>query len=300
MKYHSFMKNDRLIAYLLLTMAVLSWSLNTVMARTMIHEIQPMALSFFRWFTALCVLFPMAVKETVKWRGPIRQVWPQLLIMALLSVTAYNTLIYLSAQYTPVTNISLIISATPALTFSLSLLFLGQKESTARIVGMLISLCGMLLIIFQGSLTNVTALRVNAGDLLAFGAILSWAIYSVLLKRFKTVLPPPVFLLILIILGLPFIFVFYLWEYRQHGPFGITAQNILTLLFLGIFPSIISYLCWNEGVKRAGPNTASMFFYLIPVFASFIAFVFLGESIRIYHLIGGGIIFGGFFLTQKC
>lgn len=293
------LKNEQLVAWSLLTVAVLCWSLNTVMARTMIHEISPLALSFYRWFTALCVLFPMAFRQTAREWKVVRKVWPQLLIMAIFSITAYNTLIYLSAQYTPVTNISLIISATPALTFVLSLIFLGQKEPPSRIAGMVISLMGMLWIIFQGSWGNVASLQANAGDLISFGAIFSWAVYSVLLKRFKIDLPPSVFLLVLILFGLPIIFPFYLWEYRLSGPFGMTLQNIMTLLFLGIFPSIISYLCWNEGVKRAGPNTASMFFYLIPVFASLIAFLFLGETIQIYHLVGGGIIFGGFFFTNK-
>ncbi len=295
----SVLKNEKFTAYLLLTIAVLSWSLNTVLAREMIHDIQPMALSFFRWLTALCVLIPMGGKHVIKALPTLRKQWREVLILSILSITLYNTLIYASAQYTPVTNISLIISATPAMTFILSLLFLGQKESVARTMGMLISLTGMVLIIFKGSLANFFSLRINAGDLMACCAVFSWAVYSVLLKRFKMNLPPMTFLLTIIIVGLPFIFPLYMWEYGLQGRFEMSLHNISTLLFLGIFPSVISYLCWNEGVKRAGPNTASMFFYLIPVFASLISFLFLGERIHGYHLVGGGIISGGFFLTQN-
>ena len=214
-------------------------------------------------------------------------------------IALYNSLIYCSARYTTATNMSFIIAATPATTFLLSWLFLGQKERMTRIAGMFISLVGMMLIVFKGDFKNLVSFKINAGDLMTCGAILSWAVYSVLLKFFKFTIDPVVFLLITIIVGLPFILPFYLWEYSMHGPFEITMHNVLTLLFLGIFPSILSYLCWNEGVRRAGPNTAYMFFYLIPVFASLAAFLFLGESMHDYHLFGGIVIFGGFFLAQN-
>lgn len=295
----SLIKNERVVAFMFLLTAVLSWALNTVLAKGMTHEIQPMALSFFRWFTALCVMVPLGGKRLMKEKKIIREQWWKVSLLSIFSVTLYNSLIYCSAQYTTATNMSFVIAATPAMTFVCSWLFLGEKESLAKVSGMLISLAGMIWIVFQGNLSNLLALNVNAGDLLTCGAILSWAVYSVLFKLFKLKVEPVSFLLITIIVGLPFIFPFYLWEYVVHGPFTLSLHNVMILLFLGIFPSIISYLCWNEGVKRAGPNTASMFFYLIPVFASLVAFLFLGESMHGYHLVGGMVIFGGFAMANN-
>ncbi|WP_186441059.1 DMT family transporter [Desulfamplus magnetovallimortis] len=295
----SFPENKKTVAFILLTTSVLSWSLNTVLARGMINDIHPLSLSFFRWFTALCVIIPIGLKSLSKEWEILKKNWLKMLVLSILSVTLYNTLIYCSAGYTTATNMSLIISATPALTFLLSRIFLGSRESLARTSGMLISLAGMMLIIFKGDIFTLISLKINTGDLITCGAILSWAVYSVLLRLFRIDVSPIAFLTAIIVLGLPFIFPFYLWEYNIYGAFDITVKNVLILLFLGIFPSILSYLCWNEGVKLAGPNTASMFFYLIPVFASFIAFVFLGEEIYWYHILGGGIIFSGFFLTRN-
>lgn len=283
---------------MLLITAVLSWSLNTVLAKGMINDIQPMALSFFRWFTALCILIPLGLGRLKKEKETLCRNWWKVIILSIFSITLYNSLIYCSAKYTTAVNMSFVIAVTPAMTFVVSRFFLGHKENMARVAGMVISLVGMVLIIFKGNLDNFLSFNINSGDLITCGAILSWAVYSVLLKVFNFKVEPVAFLLITIIVGLPFIFPFYLWEYGVHGPFDLTMRNVLILLFLGIFPSILSYLCWNEGVKRAGPNTAAMFFYLIPVFASLIAFLFLGETMHGYHLLGGIVIFGGFILAR--
>ncbi|MGD9730849.1 MAG: DMT family transporter [Desulfamplus sp.] len=291
--------NDIFIASILLTIAVLSWSLNTVLAKGMINEIKPMSLSFFRWFTALCFILPVGLKRVIQQKEVVKQNWIKIIVLSVFSISLYNSLIYYSAQFTTATNMSFVIAATPATTFILSWLFLRQKESCFKIAGMVISLIGMMMIVFKGSLNNFLSLVVNIGDLLTFAAVVSWSIYSVLLKRIRLNIDRIAFLTIIITIGLLFIFPFYIWELCEYGPFEINIKNLSIILFLGIFPSIISYLCWNEGVKRAGPNMASMFSYLIPVFASFIAFIFLGERIQLYHILGGTVIAAGLMLYFK-
>ncbi|MBF0232797.1 MAG: DMT family transporter [Desulfamplus sp.] len=289
-------KNQALTAYLLLTVAVFSWALNTVLAKAMINEIAPMALSFFRWLSALCFILPFGFKRVVAQKEILKKNYIKIVILSIFSISLYNSLIYCSARFTTATNMSFVIAATPATTFIVSWFFLRQQESLTRIIGMLISLGGMLLIVFKGSINNLFSLVVNSGDLLTFTAVVSWSIYSVLLKYMKLSIDPVAFLTITIITGLPFILPFYLWELSEYGLFTVNIKNLSIILFLGIFPSIVSYLCWNEGVKRAGPNMASIFLYLIPVVASFIAFFFLGERIHFYHIAGGIFILGGLIL----
>ncbi|MBF0303449.1 MAG: DMT family transporter [Desulfamplus sp.] len=292
-------QNELFTASALLTIAVLSWALNTVLAKGMINEIKPISLSFFRWLTALCFILPFGLKRVIQQKEILKKNWEKIVILSIFSIALYNSLIYSSAQFTTATNMSFVIASTPAVTFIFSWIFLRQQESWLRVGGMLISLAGMLLIVFKGSLENLLSLVVNIGDLLTFGAVVSWSVYSVLLKRMKLDIDPIAFLTITIITGLPFIFPFYIRELSEYGTFEANIRNLSIILFLGIFPSIISYLCWNEGVKRAGPNMASIFLYLIPVFASFIAFFFLGERIQLYHISGGILILGGLILYWK-
>ncbi|MBF0112431.1 MAG: DMT family transporter [Desulfamplus sp.] len=283
-------------AYILFTIAVLSWALNTVLAKGMISEIKPISLSFFRWFTALCFILPFGLRRVIEQKEIIKANWLKIVILSIFSISLYNSLLYYSAQFTTATNISFVIASTPAITFILSWIFLRQQESTLKVIGMLISLIGMLFIVFKGSLSNLFSLVVNIGDLIVFIAVVSWSIYSVLFKYIKLNIDPVAFLTITIIAGLPFILPFYIWEVSVYGLFAINTTNISIILFLGLFPSIVSYLCWNEGVKRAGPNMASIFLYLIPVFASVIAFIYLGERLYFYHIAGGVLIAAGLIL----
>lgn len=289
-------QNEGLKAYLLLTIAVFSWALNTVLAKIMINDIEPITLSFFRWFTALCFIFPFGFKRVIQQKEILKKHYIKIVILSVFSISLYNSLIYCSARFTTATNMSFVIAATPATTFILSWFFLGTKESFPKIFGMVISLGGMLVIVFKGSVNNLFSLTINTGDLLTFTAVVSWSVYSVLFKYMKLKIDPVAFLTITIMAGLPFILPFYMWELSEYGLFTVNIRNMSIILFLGIFPSIVSYLCWNEGVKRAGPNMASIFLYLIPVIASVIAFFFLGEKIHFYHIAGGLLILVGLIL----
>jgi len=286
-------------AYIFLFCAVLSWAINTVLAKGMIRNINPMALSFFRWLTALMVILPFGFHGILKEKDLIKENFRKLIILTFFSVSAYNSILYFSAKYTTATNISFVTATVPAFTFIISWILLGEKVRKVKISGMILSLIGLLIIIFQGSITKLMTFNLNIGDLIVLLSVLSWAVYSVLLKKYRIRMDPVAFLTLLIILGLPMILPFYLWELMVYGFFKINTQNVTTLLFIGIFPSVISYICWNKGVSIAGPNTASMFMYLIPVFASFIAWVFLDERLHVYHITGGITTFTGLYLAVR-
>jgi drug/metabolite transporter (DMT)-like permease len=99
-------------------------------------------------------------------------------------------------------------------------------------------------------------------------------------------------------LGLLFIAPFYIGEIIVTGTFSFGLRALPVFMFLGLFPSILAYLCWNIGVGRVGPSTAAMFLYLLPIFAAFLSFGFLGERINAYHVLGGTLIFIGLYLAK--
>ena len=122
--------------------------------------------------------------------------------------------------------------------------------------------------------------------------------YSVLLRK-KTINIHPISLLTtLIFMGSLCILPFYVWEYKNFSGFDLNMSTFLIFLFLAIFPSILSYISWNFGVKVVGSGRASLFMYLLPVFTSVLAFLFLGESIAVYHISGGIIILTGLIMSS--
>jgi drug/metabolite transporter (DMT)-like permease len=78
-----------------------------------------------------------------------------------------------------------------------------------------------------------------------------------------------------------------------------TPSNLAVLAYVAIFPSILSYLCFNRGVELIGANRAAPFFHLIPVFGSVMAIVFLGERLRLFHLAGYALVLVGVFIAAR-
>ncbi len=292
------------LAYAGLTLTIFFWAINTVIAKAVVMEIKPMALSFYRWFLALIFLFPFAVPHLKKDMPLIRQNLGFLFFLSIPSVAAYNSILYLGAQYTSATNISLVVATMPMMTITFSWIMNRKKTFALQTFGIIVSIIGVLIIISKGSWQVLSTLSFNPGDLLIVLSIASWSFYSVLLKKNPIDISPISFLAMLIFFGVLCILPFYLWEFVVFKGFELKPGNIIIFLYLGIFPSILAYLCWNFGVKTTGASIASVFMYLLPVFTSIIAYLFLNESLFVYHFTGGililfGLIMSSFKLQRK-
>jgi len=66
-----------------------------------------------------------------------------------------------------------------------------------------------------------------------------------------------------------------------------------------VFPSFVGYVFWNRGVAEAGANVAGIFMHLMPIFGALLAWLFLGERIQLFHLVGIALILGGIVLTTR-
>lgn len=286
-------------AYLGLAFAVFCWAANTVLARGVANDIMPMALAFWRWVFAFAIILPFSFSHVRREKHEIgRNLYP-LLVLSFFSVAVYNSLLYIAAQFTTATNMSIAVASMPAITLLVARAVLKEVPTWAQTGGVIISGTGMLIIIFKGSAVNLFSLNFNYGDLLVVCSILSWSFYSVFIRKFKLALHPLTFLTMTILIGSLVIAPFYCWEIFISGQHGLLLRNLHIFLFLAIFPSIIAYLFWNNGVLSVGPSKAAMFFYLLPIFGAVLALGLLGEKFFVYHLVGSLFIFVGLYLAIK-
>lgn len=281
-----------------LVLAVLFWAVNTVVAKGIITQVPPMSLSFYRWVSAMAFLLPFAAKPLKQDLPVIRKNVKQLFWLALPSVTVYNSVLYIGTLYTTATNISLVIAAMPTAALALAWLITRDRPRPLQVLGISLAMTGVVAIVLKGSWQTIVSLGVNPGDLLILISIFSWALYSVLLRKNPLPLHPLSLLMMTFILGTLTILPFYLGELVLYKGFTPTLRIAGIFVYLGICPSILSYICWNNGVKVLGAPTASVFIYLLPVFTSVMAWFFLGEAVAGYHLWGGGLILGGLLLSS--
>ncbi len=286
-------------AYAGLTLTALFWAGNAVVARGVVGEIPPLALSFWRWALALVIVLPVGLPRVLRQRKVVRARWRSLALLAALSVGAFNTLLYLSAQTTTAVNIALFNSTMPVMVALFAWLMLADRVRPAQGLGITLALLGMLVIVGRGSWHTFAHFAFQPGDLIMIGAISCWSLFSVLLRRQAVPLDPIAFLTVQIGFGVLVILPFYLLDLALAGGFTLHPRLVPPFFYVAIFPGILAYAFWNNGIHRVGPSRAAMFIYLTPVFTAVLAGVFLGERLHGFHYAGGTLILMGLYLATR-
>ena len=283
--------------YLLLIFTTLFWSGNFVLSRGMHADIPPLALSFWRWWLALAIMLAFTGKTFWDQRQVVIREKKFIIVQGLLGVTGFNSLVYLALQTTTAINAVLINSCTPILIALCSLLILKEPLSLRQWTGILLSLSGVVLIMAGGDPGILLQLQFNRGDVLILCAGLTWALYSINLKRYPKDLHPFAFQNGIMIVGLLAIVPLYLTELGLGRQMALNPPTLHTVVYVAIFPSVLAFIFWNRAVRDIGANRAGAFIHLMPVFSTILAVFFLGEEIEVFHLQGIGLVFTGIFLA---
>lgn len=285
------------LPYLLLALTVLFWSGNFVLGRGVRDIIPPVSLNFWRWVGALIILLPFAAGRMARQKALVLRHWKLLALMSIPAITVFNAFIYLALQTTTATNTALVNAMIPVFIGLISWMVFDDAMGSRQIVGIIISLIGLLFIVSRGQWSTFSQLGFSTGDLWTLGAGVSWATYSVMLRRRPPDMDPLVFLTTIVAFGLLFMLPFYLWELSVRGGFGLSWPAMLSITYVCIFPSVLSFIFWNSGVAMVGANRAGIFIHLMPVFSILLAFIFLNEQPRLYHFSGMVLIFSGIAMT---
>ena len=287
-------------AYLMLVCATLFWAGNFMVGKfAFLTNIPPMTLVFYRWSLVWLILLPFTIREMIRSKEVILNNLPLLLFLALTSVGLFNSFTYLSLVHTQVINASLFNTAIPAIIILLCFIFKIEKTNKYQILGLIVSVLGILSIITKLNLEIIYSLNFNKGDLIMIGGVISWGLYSSFLKRKTFTLPLLTLVHILCTFGLIFIFPQFIYEFSQGQTINFDMELFYILIFLALFPSIGSYYCWAGAVSIIGANRAGIFLSLIPLFSTIMAIFFYKEQFQFFHLIGAILIILGLFLSNK-
>jgi drug/metabolite transporter (DMT)-like permease len=284
-------------AVLYLSLAALFWSGNFVVARGVSGKVPPLGLAFWRWVVALAILAVAARRPLrAQWRL-IARAWPVVVPLGILGVGNFNMLVYVGLQDTTATNGLLLQSACPAFIVAISSL-IGAGHPTARqLAGIAGSLAGVAVILARGSLGNLSALAFAPGDLWVLAAVLSWALYTILLARRPAGVDPLALLTVLVAVGVVWVAPWYALEIARGRRMHLDATTVASIAYVAAFASVAAYALWNAGVARVGASRAGVFLHLMPAFGSVLAIVFLGERFRGFHAVGIAMILLGVWLA---
>lgn len=292
-------KKLNLTTLLLLIAPPLFWAGNFVIGRIVRDDIGPMSLSFWRWLIAFCFLLPFTYKHIKSDWSLYKQHKFFVLKTAIVGVTAFNTLVYLGLHGTTATNALLLNSTVPVLIILFGLLFYKQRLYTLPTIGLILSLIGVATIISNGNLQTLINFSFNLGDIIVFVAMICWAIYTLWMKSTPQGMNRTALTSVQIAIAVIALFPLWLWESGAQLPIYLNSNAKLALLYVGIFPSVIAYVCYSLAISRVGPMLTGLFIHLMPVFGVILAAVFAKESIHAYHLIGIALIAFGLILSSR-
>ena len=286
-------------AYLLLTIAMLSWAGNAVVGRALAGTVPPFGLSLMRWTIAFLAVAPFAMAELIAKRAILRRRWRILLSLGLLGLTICNSLGYLGLQWTTAINAGLLNSAGPMLTLVAAFILHRERAAPLQIAGVAVSLLGVLAIVLRGDLGALFHLEINRGDAAILTGVATWSVYTVLLRRAPRELSPLALLAVLFAIGSITVLPLHLAELALGYPLPQSRDALAGYLYVGLFPAVIAFFGWNRGVAALGAARASLFAHLMPLFSAALAYGILGEHIALFHLAGAALIFLGIFIANR-
>jgi len=288
------------LAYLLLILTTLFWSGNFIVGKSAsMYEIPPFSLNFFRWFFAGLILFPFTFREIFKKKEYIFENIGFFIILGITSITIFNSVVYYSLYYTQVISGVLMISTIPVWIIFISSILKIEKSNIFQILGVILSLTGVIFIITKADLNLVKSLEFNKGDLTMVIAMFSWALYSSLLKKKKYEISQIALLQVVIITGLIFLTPIYFIEISFGNPIKLDKPFYLTLAYVVLFPGLASFFFWIKGISIIGANRAGAFLHLMPIFGAIMAIIIFKEKFMFYHFLGAIFIIAGITLSNK-
>jgi drug/metabolite transporter (DMT)-like permease len=289
-------------APLLLCLAVLGWSGNFVVGRLVgaagsEQHVPPIQLSFLRWIIATALLVPVAWRGVRADAAELRARWRSIVVLALTGVAIFNTFVYRGLESTTVVNGVLLQSVCPVLIVLLTFAAHRERPHAAQVGGLLVSLVGVWLVVSQGHLVGLD-LHVNAGDAWILAAVAAYAVYTVVLRD-RPAVRPLTLLVTTFGLGALMVAPFAALELAGGRSVPATPGALAAVAYVGVIPSIVSFFCFNRGVELIGATRAGQFIHLMPVFGAALAFLFVGERLAWYHLLGGAVIGCGIWLSGR-
>jgi drug/metabolite transporter (DMT)-like permease len=288
------------LAYLLLSLSVLFWAGNFIVGKfATLFEIPPLSLNVFRWLSVWLILMPFTYKEILKNLPNIKKNWLMISFMGLITISTFNSVVYFALNHTQVINAVLVLAAIPAATIIFSSLMNIEKTNILQLIGLLLSAIGIGSIISSGDIGKIISLNFNKGDVWMLVCVITWALYSTLLKKNKFKFSQFTLIQLMVSAGLLFLIPQLFYEKSIGLNVNFNKAFFIILFYVVVFPAIAAYYCWQKGVEIIGPNRASMFIQLMPLFSAAMAIIIFKEKFELYHFVGAACIISGIYLSNK-
>ena len=288
------------LAYSLLVFATFCWSGNFIVGKfAYLFEVPPLTLNFLRWVSVWLLLIPFTYKEIYNNWEHIKKNWIVISFMGVITISTFNSVVYFALTQTQVINAVLVLAAIPAVTIIISSLMKVDKTNIFQLIGLLLSVIGIGAIISNADLNKIFSLSFNKGDLWMLVCVLTWSLYSTLLKKHKFKFSQFTLIQLMVSVGIIFLIPQFFYEKSIGLEINLNKSFFIILFYVVMFPALAAYYCWQKGIEIVGPNRATMFIQLMPLLSALLAILIFQEKFELYHFIGASFILSGIYLSNR-
>ena len=277
-----------------LILTAIIWGSALMVTKSLLQEIGPFTAAVLRFFIAWVILAPFAFRQGYRLSLAVR---PTFLLFGLTGIALYIAMTNVGLVYTAASSAALVQAAIPGVTTLFSVLLLKERVSRLQLLGIGLSIAGLLLV--TGINMHQTGSAPLVGNLFIFGGVLAWAVYTVQGKKLVSTFPWLVITTASISAGMLFLLPFAIGELWLQGLPHLRADGLVELLYLGAASSALGYALWNYGLRFLDASEAAPYINLIPVVGLLLSVILLHEPLSLIQAAGGALTLFGVWLSNR-
>ena len=271
------------------------WGGMYVVSKVVLEIIPPFVLVSLRLILGIITL--VIVLALRGWFKISRDQFFQVISVGFVGYGVSLSLQFVGTKLSTAANGSLVTSATPAFVLLFAWLLLSEKITARKFIALLLATLGVVAVIDPRSAQLNPDLFF--GNILLLGAGVTWALYSVLVRKVTQNLDVLPFSLIAFFGGLPVAVPAGVWELSTAGVGEISLGVVGGVLFLGVISTALAMILWNSAFAILPAGAASLTFFAQPIVGTLLGWLILGEKITPLFLLGGALIGVGILISTR-
>ena len=285
--------------YLKLLLMALFWGGTFIAGRLLVGEVQPFSAAFLRFAIASIVLLIITLRTHKKLPPIQRGQWFPLLLLGLSGVFAYNVFFFRGLQLIEAGRAAVIIANNPIVIAIFAAILFGEKLNLLKIMGIVLSVCGAIVVITQGHPATILHSGVGKGELYIFGCVVSWVTYSLVGRAAMRSLSPLIAVTYSALIGALLLFPAACLEGMLGQITDYSLNAWLSLFYLGLCGTVLGFVWYYQGIQRIGSTRAGQFINFVPISAILLSAWLLDEPLTASLLSGVFLVSSGVYLTNR-
>ena len=285
-------------SYIKLIMTAFFWGGTFIAGKVVVRDVGPGSAAFLRFALAFMILLFLTVKSEKRLPRINLKQFGFVLLLGLTGVFTYNIFFFKGLKVIDAGRAALIIALNPICICLLSACFFKERLTILKIIGILISVSGAIVVISRGNFSGIFSGGLGLGELYIFVCVLSWGGYSVIGKVVMKELSPLVAVTWSTLVGTLLLLLPAVSEGLFNNILSFSGLDWAALFYLGFFGTVVGFVWYYEAIRIIGATRAGLFINFVPISAIILAFLFLGEPVTMSLLTGALLVSSGVYLTN--